>query len=323
MSGWFQNVGVSISSVCQLFDPHLLCSPQVEMSTWDIAGIVLAALPLVFEGLDAYPDSALVKFAKANQERAELARHLKSVQVHLRYAMEQLFARLDAQLTIEQWQALRAPDVKGSAFFDIWNGIVKTDPKLLHTNTLADVKDVLDEMKSILCKIVENTAIPHDAGSDVLKGIIENHQKDKTFSIKEGLFRRFIFVKSSYRRGRLIQRLNQNLDVLRLLNKEAELMKLIAPPPNELEELKSHREFLDKVHDYCENLYHALSSTWQCDCHQKPSAMLRLENRKDLEARESEPIRFSLFLTFSKSCSLPDNQESWAFQETEVCIDER
>lgn len=138
--------------------------------------------------------------------------------------------------------------------------------------------------------------------------------------LTEGLFRRFMFMRHSRKRGRLIQRLKQNIDLLIQLNKEEKLMKPISPQPNELEELKLHSRFLKNVHNYCENLYHALSGIWQCNCHQNPSAMLRLENHKHREVPEL--VRFSLFLTFER-CSLINNQDVWGFQETEVCIDQR
>lgn len=289
------------------------------MSAFEIVGVVLAVLPLILEGLDAYPESKLVKFARANQERREFARQLMSVQSGLRYSMEGLFMRMEAKLTADQWRDFGMCDVKGSKFFHVWNEVLKANPDMIKTNTFAEVKFVLDDIVMVLTKVVEDTGIPVDAGLDSLRSIIENHKQDKTFSFTKGLFKRFMFARKDRNRSRLIKRMEDNIAWINRLNQEQDLMKTVAPPRNILERQESHIKFLDKVRDSGDNLYDALSSLWQCECHNSPSAMLRLEKRKELKGPSG--LWFSLFLTYEHSSA--SSQDTWAFQETEICVDQK
>lgn len=286
------------------------------MSALAIAGLVISVLPLILEGLNAYPDSSVVKLIRAKQEREEFARQLMSVQTGLRYAMERLFIQMGAKLTYDEWQALRTLDVKGSKFFDIWNEILTANPSIVKTNTFAEIEFVLNDMVDKLKNVVANTAIPYDSRSEFLMCIVEKHRTDKSFSTTKGFFKRFMFVAKDHRRRKLLIQMEKYIETLNRLIKEQQLMKKIGPPKNIIEAQESHGPFLDEVRGYCDNLYHALSNIWKCDCHKSPSAMLRLEKRK--EPKETDALSFSLLLTFDHYCA----QDLRAVKETEICVDQ-
>lgn len=292
------------------------------MSANEVVGLVLAVLPLVIQGLDAYPDSLIVKFLKAREERRQFVIELMSIQSGVRFAIERLLIRLDAKLTPDQWRALRAPDVKGSVFFHIWEEILKENPSIIESNTMKDIKFVLDEMAVLLVQLLENTSTPNDAGLDVLRKIVEQDKNlaDKTFSITKDLANRFKFVRGGKRRRQLIVQMKKYIDWLDKLNSEEEAWKPTRTMSRNMKETNGlHGEFLQKVRCHCENLYHALSSVWQCKCHRSPYAMLKLEKRKAPKEGEKELIRFSLFLTFelSSDCAVDQIRD---FRETEIFI---
>ena len=78
---------------------------------------------------------------------------------------------------------------------------------------------------------------------------------------------------------------------------------------------------LDKIREYCDNLYDALSDTWNCSCHHSPSVMLKLETQQKLCERLLEVACFSLLLTFRTEASLNGaNKETWRYREAKVTV---
>jgi len=289
------------------------------MSAFEVVGVVLAVLPLVWEGLDAYPDSRVAKFLRANQERAEFGRQLLCAQSGLRSAMMNLFKEIEAELTPAQKLAITSLDVKGSKFFEIWKEIVAAHPKMTFDCTLlGQIRVVVDDLSDVLTQVVKHAAMPRYAETDVLRRVIENHSRDEKFSLTKDFYHRFMFAKSDRRRTKLISRMELNIKTLTHLVKEMEVMKTISVPENPMEADECHAVYCDTVRGYCNNLYHASSLIWKCECHKSPSAMLRLERRTRPEPETVAFIRFSLFLTFEYTTS-----ELWAFQATEVCVDGR
>ena len=293
------------------------------MSAWEIVGIVLAVLPLVIEGLDAFPESSIIKVLTAKRKRKEFIRELTNVQSGLRYAIEKLLIATDAELQPEQWAALgQSRTIKGAQFFDLWNDVLRANPWLLETNTGGDIKFVVDDMQSILSQVVEHTAVPRDAGTDVLIGLLRNHKSDPSFPMTTGLYKRFMFARSDRKRRILLDRMKNNIQWLRDLNDEHELMKPTFRGPTRSTLSTSaaeHCSFLHKIRDQCNYLYDALSEVWKCDCHKSPSAMLRLEKR---EAKGDDTIRFSLFLTFESDID-GRGIRKWEYREAEISIDPR
>jgi hypothetical protein len=283
------------------------------MSGFEIAGVVLAVLPLILDGLNAFPDSTIAKFVRANQERQEFAQQLLSVQTGFRCVMERLFIRCEAELTNGQWRALRALDAKGSDFLDMWREILASNPDIVKTNTFADTKFMLDGVADVLKEIVKDTAIPRAAGSDLLMGIIENHKNDKTFSFaKGGLLKRYLFVRKDRKRTKLLQRMEKLIKSLHDLINEHELMKKVKISRSNIDARGSKNvPYLDDVRGHGYDLYHALLKIWLCDCHKSPSALLRLETRE--EPKGVGALHFSLFLTFEHSLN-------WACQDTQVSV---
>ena len=293
------------------------------MTGFEIAGIVLAVIPLVLEGLDAYPDSLLVKFTRAKLERREFARQLHYIQSGLRSAMLRVFARIKAHLTIDQLRDLSHSNVKGSKFFDVWNNVRLQNPVEITSkfeHTIEDIKFVLDDMVFVLNQVLKDTGISPDSGPEVLREVIQNHKSDQTFSITKNFSKRFMFSRSDHRRRELIERMKENIQLLNQLSDIQDLMTKLSSEKTIVSE-QSHCPFLDRVRAYSTNLYHALIDIWRCECHKSPSALLRLEERKTPESKEDQDLRFSLILTFEYSSD--GQQEVWAFRETEICVDQR
>src|SRR5277367_3764007 len=166
------------------------------MSGMEVVGLILAVLPLVLEGIDAYP--AVARFKRANRDRREFARSLHSVQSALRATMIRVFTRIKDLLTLEQLAELSRPNVKGSKFVDVWNEVLKTNPDEIEKafeHTIDDINFVLGDMIMVLNDVVKDTEITPDAGAELLREIIKDHDKDKFLT--KNLGKRFMFTRSS------------------------------------------------------------------------------------------------------------------------------
>src|SRR5277367_47881 len=138
-------------------------------SFFDVAGLVLAVLPLVCQGLDAYPDSFLVKFIRAKTELRTFARDLQIMQSSLRTAMIKIFIKIKVELTAEQIRVLKSYNIKGSEFFDVWREVLAANPDVIaahYENSLPDLKQVLDEILLVLLKLTRGTPIPCDVAPE-------------------------------------------------------------------------------------------------------------------------------------------------------------
>jgi hypothetical protein len=286
------------------------------MSGMEVIGLVLAVLPLVLEGIDAYP--AVARFKRANRDRREFARSLHSVQSALRATMIRVFTRIKDLLTLEQRRELSHPNVNGSKFFHVWKEVLRTKPDEIEKafgHTVDDINLVLADMIMVLNDVVKDTEIKPDAGAELLRGIIQDHEKDK-FLMKD-LGKRFMYTRSSERRRALIDRMKTNIDLLKDLIQIEDEMKEMGSFEGYLsvsEKSQKHPPLLDEVRKHSLNLYHALCDVWRCSCHQPLSAMLRLDKRGTDNELE---LRFSLFLTFEHTAH---REHFWVFQEIEICL---
>ena len=305
---------------------HTKAPPSVvlRMSAIDIAGLVLAVVPLILEGFEAYPDSRpmqyLRTFSAAKLERREFARQLMLMNSELRFAMLDIFTRINVLLTPAQRNVLGASDSMGAEFFTVWGEVWKSNSEEIQgafLHTIEHIKYVLDNMMELLNEMVKHTEISRHAGRETLMKIIENHDKDRTFSIRN-FSKRFKFANSDSKRRKLIKRMGDDIDVLKRLNEGQEKMTKFIAAGKLVESQQSHGPFLDRVRGYCDNLYGALANIWQCECHKSPSAMLRLEKRDTPETKEANDLRFSLLLTFEHSAV--GHQKLLAYQETEICV---
>jgi len=298
--------------------------PSSGMTAFEIAGLVLAVVPLILEGFEAYPDSRPLQylriFAGAKLERREFARQLMLMNSELRFAMLDNFTRINVLLTSSQRQVLGASESMGADFFTVWNEVWKSnseDMKTAFSHTIEHIKDVLDNMMELLNEMVKHTEISRGAGRATLKEIIENHDKDRTFSITN-FSKRFKFASSDSKRRKLIKRMGDDIELLKRLNEGQDKMTKFIAAGKLIESQECHGPFLDRVRGYCDNLYRALSNIWRCDCHKSPSAMLRLEKRKTPETQEVNDLRFFLILTF-EHCAV-GHEKLLAYQETEICV---
>jgi len=297
------------------------------MSAFEIVGLVLAVVPLVLKGFQAYPDSKLNQYSKsfigAKLERREFARKLDLMNSELRFAMLDILTRINVLLTAEQREVLTAYNSMGAQFFDVWSEIWKRNPdetRSAFSHTIEHVRDVIENMVEILNEMLKHTKISPNTGREMLREIIACHNKDKAFAITS-FSSRFMFMKSDSKRRKLIKRMGENIEWLKRLNEGQTKVTNFITAGKAVGSQESHGPFLHRVRGYCDTLYHALSNIWQCSCHISPSAMLRLEKRETPETKEINNLRFSLFLTYERSAE--GLEGLWTFQETEVSVDQR
>ena len=290
------------------------------MSGFEVVGLILAVVPLVLQGLEAYPKTKIYKstasFARARQERRTFARKLLILHTELRFVMIDVLKPLNPSLTPQQREVITGNDSVGSNFFNVWEQVSKADPEAVekaYRSTIDHITPVLHDMVAMLTEMLQHSDISYDAGRDVLKGVINDHS-DGTLSITKNFAKRFKFAKSDPRRYELLEQMRENIKFLKTLVKGQEKVTTFVADGESIEQ--SHVPFLDTVRRYSHNLHEALSTMWRCTCHREPSALLRLERWESPEQKASE-LRFSLVLTFEHSS---DDQAGWGFRETAVCI---
>lgn len=293
------------------------------MSFYEIAGLVLAVIPLVLEGLDAYPNSKVIQYVKnikeANQRRREFATTLRQMNSGFQFAMLRNFTEIPELLSDRQVEVLYSDKSMGADFLAVWNEVKQEHPAEIDktfAHTIHEITDVLNDMVELLNDMIKDTGISSKDGRETLRAIISGHEKDKAFPILN-FSKRLNFAKRNSKRSRLIQRMERNTEILKELNKgQKDMNKFIAIVKGHKSE-KSQRRFLDKVRECCDNIYHALSKSWRCQCHNTRSALLGLEKRETPETKEVDNIRFSLVLTFEH------RHLGRAFKETEISIDQK
>jgi hypothetical protein len=291
---------------------------RVLMSGFEIAGVVLAVLPLVIDGLDACQDLAVFRLLSARSQRRKFVAQLMFVQTILRNRFERLLHTLEVELEPGHWDALKSSSVKGSQFFDVWNQVLQAYPELKDTTIGSEIMFVVEDLQTLLYDVIEHTAIPHDANAEVLIAIIQNHKHDPSFSMTTGLFKRFMFTWRDHGRRELIERMERNLLWIRELCEEHELMKSLIPTSLAKRDVTSNGAFLRTLREHFCCLHSALSGIWKCNCHSSPSAMLKLERR---DAKQDCEVCFSLFLTFEQRTS--EGVGEWEFRETKISVDPR
>lgn len=291
------------------------------MSGFEVAGILLAVLPLIIEGVKLYPKmhKATNAFRRAKQERREFAGQLLLMHTELRCAMINIFKQINISLTVEQRLELTRVDNVGAQFFSLWESVYKSNTDAIERefeHTIGQIRDLLEDMTEILKEMVRHTDIEYDTGREALMAILKSHAEDKTFSMTKHLAARFRFAKSDSSRRELLERMDHNIKLLEKLNKrQAQIKDFIAA--GNLIEQNSHAPYLDKVRIYSNNLYRALSNIWQCSSHNSHRAMLLLETRKTPNTK-SRGVRFSVVLSYEQS--LAASGDRWSSHETEICI---
>ena len=295
------------------------------MSGFEVAGLVLAVVPLILEALKAYPkvSNGTRAFRRAKQERREFAGQLLLMHTELRCAMITVFKQINISLTVEQRRELVDVDKVGAQFFSLWENVRKANPKVIERefeHTVDHMKDLLDDMAEILREMVRYSEIDYDTGREALRAILKGHVEDETFSTTKHLAARFKFAKSDSTRRELLERMGDKIKMLEKLNKVQAQIKQFVAAGNLIEAQKSHAPFLDKVRAYSNNLYHAVSTIWQCGSHESHRAMLMLEKRETPDTK-TDVIRFSLILTYEEP--LHDGQDHWCSHGTEICIKQK
>jgi hypothetical protein len=303
----------------------IVSSFEGRMTGFEIAGLVLAVVPLLLEGLKAYPKTSFYKtseaFIHAKKERREFVARLSLLHSALRFAMIDIFRRINYVLTPDQRRVLIGVDSVGAKFFDVWKEVSEKNHAVIEKafeHTLDHIEIVLESMVESLSEMVRHTGISSHDGREVLRDIIRCHANDSTSSFKPALRSRFKFAKADSRRRELLEEIGDNIKLLKRLNKGQELIAEFVAVGNTIESQCSYDPLLDAVHHSSTNLYHALSKFWQCDCHRSPIAMLKLENRATSASQMTgTQLRFSLVLTFEHS------EQMWGYQDTEVCINHK
>jgi hypothetical protein len=295
------------------------------MSGFEIAGIVLAVIPIIYDALKDAPETGIGKqgsaFRKAARRRREFALKLFLLDTELRNSMLDIFKWVKLPLTDVQWDHLMSKRTMGAKLLQIWNDLLETLPQEMNTafkSALEEIRDVLESIEEILVAIVVHTHISYDEGRQKLRSIAKD-KNDCTLAMKGHIKDRFNFAKSSADRDALVKEMTENIKLLKLTLETHQKTADLAETRYATKCRKLHCPFLEQVRRYSDNLYDALSESWNCICHKSRSAMLRLEKRDSPDERKPTDIRFSLILTFEHSSGEPE-VDSWAFRETGVCV---
>jgi polyhydroxyalkanoate synthesis regulator phasin len=295
------------------------------MSGFEIAGIVLAVVPLIWDAIKDTPETSVGKgghaFINATAERQEFADELLFAHNAIRKAMLDIFLRINIFLTDSQRKLVTDPNTMGANFMQVWNAIYDANSaevkNTLYT-TIEDIRPVLETMEKILIEMVSHTKISSDEGREKLRNIVKMDQSG-TLSITKHLRQRFRFAKSHPHRLKLMKSLKKNVKYLNsLVETQAKSAALLAEG-DVIESQKQSGQFLEKIRGYSENLHDALSRIWNCQCHTSRSVMLKLEKREAPTNRQTGDLRFSLILTSTHSRN-EENCDSWTFCETDVSV---
>jgi len=302
------------------------------MSGFEIAGLVLAIIPIVSDALKDAPQTTAGKtsrsFVKAASERREFARQLLFLDTSLRNALLELFKRISHILSDSQLSVLEAilgnSSVIGSKFMKLLLDLVATNPDKVReilADAVDDIRDILEQIEEALIQIVVHTKINRNSGREKLRAIIKADE-DGSLSIRDHFTARLNFARSSTKRRRLLQKTKESIEQLKLVVNVQKKNEELLDEWKTIVSRHSYSAFSETFRNCCNNLYDALSCTWNCRCHKSPAAMLRLEKRALLEERKSADVLFSLLITFNDPPRSPasGNEDNliWQFREIEV-----
>jgi hypothetical protein len=299
--------------------PFFAHATHCTMSGFEIAGIVLAVLPLIVEGLKAYPNTTVSRIVKAftatKKQRREFTIDLISLNTELRFVILDVLKPITGSLTVDQVQVLDDIDSTGARFFRVWTEVWEANPaavEMAFRHTQEDIQPVLKDMVEILSEMLGHTGISYDDGREVLKGVI-----NESLLIKNNLSKKIKFALSDSKRRNLLRRMRKNIELLKSLVQGQEKASVFFAHAHRdlIEPQQSYGPFLESVRSCSNKLHHALSTMWDCTCHESRSARLRLERRETADMKANE-LQFSLFLTFKES----SDDQAWGFRETKVCV---
>jgi hypothetical protein len=292
------------------------------MSGFEIAGILLAVIPILYDALKDAPETSVGKksgsFMKATKERRKFVQELFFLDTALRNAILDIFDSTNVPLTNDQLNILKNKTTMGFKFLQIWNDILKTIPDDGNT-VLNEISPILESTEGILIAMVVHTQISYDEGREKLRSIMEA-KKDDTLSVRRHFTDRFNFAKSSAERTTLLKDMKQNIKLLKLTVENQKKMANLTEKINTSRSRQPNARFLEQIRCYSHNLHDALSKTWNCTCHKSPSAMLRLEKRESLASGQPDDVRFALILTFEHSPEDDQDVDMWTFRETDICV---
>jgi hypothetical protein len=167
------------------------------MSGFEIAGIVLAVIPIIHDALKDAPETGIGKqgsaFRQAARRRREFALKLFLIDTELRNSMLDIFKWVKLPLTDVQWDHLMSKRTMGPKLLQIWNDLLETLPQEMNTafkNALEEIRDVLESIEEILVAIVVHTHISYDDGRQKLRSIAKD-KKDCTLAMKGHIKDRF------------------------------------------------------------------------------------------------------------------------------------
>jgi len=131
------------------------------MSGFDIAGLVLAVIPLVVEGLKSYPVQKVCRTVKSfkefQEERRAFAQELRYMNTELRYIIFQAILT-SGSITPDQVQVLSSPDSHGSSFFDVWVDVTMKQSESMDNalkQTIEAINDTLEDIQELFKEMLQ------------------------------------------------------------------------------------------------------------------------------------------------------------------------
>ena len=150
------------------------------MSGFEIAGLALAIIPIVYGALKDVYETHVGKitgvFMNAKRERRKFAGQLLSLDTALRSAMLDIFNSVGFSLTEAQWSVIENDGTVGTEFVHVWNEIIVANSGRIRTilrDVLDEVDEVLNRTAQILIEIVVHTKIVHPEKRGLLRSILQ------------------------------------------------------------------------------------------------------------------------------------------------------
>jgi hypothetical protein len=290
------------------------------MSGFEVAGIVLAVVPLVWNAWKDVPETRVGKITRsflfAKTQKGQFADKFLSFDAALRDVMFDIFTPINHALTSSQRQLLTQTETVGATFFRVWKEIYTESSdgiRAVLSHSINDILPIVERMEKILIEIVVGTGVSPEDGRAELRKLVEH----STAGLSVG--QRIKFAKSSSKRDKLATELKNCIDDVKMITKVEEKRARFVSEGAMIESQKYGPAFLEKVRLCAKNIHEALSTVWKCGCHTTPSAMLKLEKRDAATEREGQSLKFSLILTFNH-CTWPNDAHISTFRETHVRV---
>ena len=292
-----------------------------SMSTLNTIGVILAAIPLVLELIQAYPVRTCgpEQYEEGQRERKSFTAELRHVYFLLLDFLRDLILDNVSDMPEERKIDLGSYDCERRKFLEVWEGVMNDNYdsiKMAARNTGNDLETVVQSLRRVLQTMFH---ISEDSILSTLNDFIKREKRESRRALDRKLSSKFKFGK----RGAAIR--NKMLDEL---TNAAELVKNLRPvPSSKIHRSKASKKTrerfpaaLETGRKYAYLLHKSMAKLWDCSCHNCMEALLRIRSSASPSVNDFTEPAYSLIFTFElKPMS---GQSTWAYQEVDLYLQE-